>query len=110
MRTEQLKRNTSSYAVKKRERREYLESLIRKNYAEIGTYLSEISKLKLYKPDYQNFDSYCQEVWGHTKRWGERLIKASKFIEKLLPETLDLVNLIHLQIKNEPRFTQLINN
>ncbi len=54
-------------ADERRERLGHLEGVIRRGmqtFIEVGAALEEIRSRRLYEPDYDSFESYCQAVFG----------------------------------------------
>ncbi len=87
-----LSQKNTEYSANNRERRTFLESQIKKKSSEIGAYLKEIRDLKLYKPDYDDFQEYCESVWDWSKRHVDRLI--NKYQVKQNIDNADYANLI----------------
>ncbi|MGA2464998.1 MAG: hypothetical protein ABSH06_11685 [Thermodesulfobacteriota bacterium] len=63
-----------------------LETIIengRKSFIEVGTALMKIRNEKLYRETHRNFEEYCREKWGMTRRYANNLIASTKVIENL---------------------------
>ena len=45
-------------------------------FLQVGLALKEIRDLKLYREDYQTFEKYVSEKWGHSRQWAHQLINA----------------------------------
>lgn len=71
-----------------KERLKVLEGVIRRGkeaYLKVGRALDEIRKEELYKPEYKNFDSYCRETFGWTRRYADRHITWARVAAYLAP-------------------------
>ena len=54
-------------------------------FADVGNALKEIRESRLYREDYVNFEDYCRERWGFSKRHSNRLIEASTVVAEVGP-------------------------
>lgn len=65
-----------------------LESIIErglKDFARTGAALEEVREKKLYRAHYKTFDDYCQDRWGMTRSYADRLILSSRTVANLTP-------------------------
>lgn len=77
------------------ERLRELEGVIRRGKEALlaaGRALEEIRDEEYYRPDYDDFDSYCRETFGWSKRQADRHIAWAKAHAKLSPIGLDIQN------------------
>ncbi len=77
------------------ERLQELEEIIRQGKEALlqsGYALREIRDQELYRPDFDDFDSYCFEKFGWRKRYANRHIAWARAQEKLGPIGLDIQN------------------
>ncbi len=82
-------------ADERRERLGHLEGVIRRGmqtFIEVGAALEEIRSRRLYEPDYDGFESYCQAEFGWTRRYADRNIRAARTAATLRPFGLDFEN------------------
>jgi hypothetical protein len=63
-----------------------------KTFEEVGEALLDIRDRRLYREGYPNFNRYCQERWGMSRRHADRLIIASDVAEDLRPFGLTMAN------------------
>jgi hypothetical protein len=54
-------------------------------FYEVGTALLEIRDGRLYRATHGTCEEYCRERWSMNRRYANRLIEASRFIEQLGP-------------------------
>ncbi len=81
--------------AERRERLRHLEGVIRRGmqtFIEVGAALEEIRSKKLYVPDYDGFEDYCQAEFGWTRRYADRNIRAARTAATLRPFGLDFEN------------------
>ena len=63
-----------------------LESIVEQGlhtFYEVGKALEEIREQKLYRETHKNFEAYCHEKWGITKRRAYQFIDAAEIMENL---------------------------
>jgi len=54
-------------------------------FSEVGAALLEIREQKLYRFDFDTFESYCQTRWSMTRQHANRMIKSAEVISNLEP-------------------------
>lgn len=52
-------------------------------FVEVGRALMEIRDQRLYRADYDTFEAYCRERWGHQVDWAYKQIRASRVVENV---------------------------
>ncbi len=71
-----------------KERLKELEGVIlrgKEAFLAVGEALDEIRTQEYYKPEYPNFDAYCREKWGWSRRHADRHISWVRIASKLAP-------------------------
>ena len=61
-------------------------------YIDLGSTLSQINELRLYKSSHHTFKEYCREVLDLEARRAYQLIEANEVVQNLLPENIQNVN------------------
>ncbi|MEG4345735.1 hypothetical protein QUB70_21010 [Microcoleus sp. A003_D6] len=72
--------------IAERARLQQLESIVEQGlhtFYEVGKALEEIREQKLYRETHKNFEAYCHEKWGITKRRAYQFIDAAEIVENL---------------------------
>ncbi|MCY7382866.1 MAG: hypothetical protein LH628_09880 [Microcoleus sp. CAN_BIN18] len=72
--------------IAERARLQQLESIVEQGlhtFYEVGKALEEIREQKLYRETHKNFEAYCHEKWGITKRRAYQFIDAAEIMENL---------------------------
>ena len=72
--------------IEERVRLQELESVVEQGlqtFYEVGKALDEISDQKLYRETHKNFEEYCREKWGISKRTAYQFIDAAEIMENL---------------------------
>lgn len=54
-----------------------------KTFVEVGTALAEIRDSKLYRSDFDTFESYLKSKWGFEKRYAQYLIASAEVVHSL---------------------------
>jgi hypothetical protein len=54
-------------------------------FVDVGTALAEIRDSRLYRGSQSDFDAYCRDRWGFSRRHSSRLITAAQIAEQLGP-------------------------
>jgi hypothetical protein len=54
-------------------------------FVDVGTALAEIRDSRLYRGSHSDFDAYCRDRWGFSRRHSSRLITAAQIAEQLGP-------------------------
>ena len=65
-----------------------LERIIQKGkdtFVEVGTALAEIRDSRIYRATFKTFENYCQDRWGFTKNYVNRIIQAADVVTNLVP-------------------------
>jgi hypothetical protein len=72
--------------IAERARLQQLECIVEQGlhtFYEVGKALEEIREQKLYRETHKNFEAYCHEKWGITKRRAYQFIDAAEIMENL---------------------------
>jgi hypothetical protein len=56
-----------------------------KTFCEVGTALKEIRGGRLYRDEYDDWDSYCRGRWDMSRSYAHRIMDSSSVIQNLLP-------------------------
>lgn len=62
---------------------QYHEQVIEKGletFYEVGQSLMFIRENRLYRKEFKTFEEYCQEKWGRSRSWANKVIKASEVV------------------------------
>ncbi len=68
----------------------------------VGESLEKVRDKKLYKAEFANFDDYCQERWGMTRRYADLLVESSAVVREVMDDWGDpRTNCSHILPQNE---------